>query len=61
MTPAESADAMRKAQENPRTGERDLDPEGCHARMDDVLVQIAREHGHEEAVAIFIAQEKWYA
>lgn len=32
-----------------------------HIRADDLMCQILKEHGYDEMVALFIAEDWWYA
>ncbi len=37
------------------------DPEARHQAMDDLMVQILRQHGYEALCKLFESIEKWYA
>jgi len=59
MSPAEFAANMQSLADSPAAQQRDW--EAVHSDMDDLICILLNQLGYSDGVAIFTAQEKWYA
>lgn len=56
MTPSEFANKMQLLKD-----QFQHDPESCHAKQDDLLLECLEYHGYSEGVKIWRTSPGWYA